>query len=61
MTLGFSPCVAARMALKLETRPTTAELDRLGDRWRPHRGVAARLLWAYYRVMKQGRSGIGLE
>jgi DNA-3-methyladenine glycosylase II len=51
---------AAKLALKLELRPTTAELERLGDRWRPHRGVAARLLWAYYRVMKQGRSGITL-
>jgi DNA-3-methyladenine glycosylase II len=52
---------AAKIALKLEARPNAMELDRLGDRWRPHRGVAARLLWAYYRVMKQGRSGISLE
>ena len=28
--------------------------------WRPHRGVAARLLWAYYRVMKEGRAGMAL-
>jgi DNA-3-methyladenine glycosylase II len=50
---------AAKLALGLDLRPTTAELARLGDRWRPHRGVAARLLWAYYRIMK-GRSGITL-
>ena len=43
---------AARVALKREARPTAAELQALGDRWRPHRGVAARLLWAYYRAIK---------
>lgn len=43
---------AARLALKLDARPSTAELDALGERWRPHRGIAARLLWAYYRAVK---------
>ena len=52
---------AARIALSLESRPSTADLARLGERWRPHRGVAARLLWAYYRAVKRGRSGMGLE
>ncbi|WP_131114194.1 DNA-3-methyladenine glycosylase family protein [Lichenihabitans psoromatis] len=51
---------AAKVALTLETRPTTAELDRIGDRWRPHRGVAARVLWAYYRIIKEGRDGMSL-
>lgn len=51
---------AARLALKLDARPSTAELDALGERWRPHRGIAARLLWAYYRVAKN-RSGMVLD
>lgn len=49
---------AARIAMRLDRRPSTAELQEIGERWRPHRGVAARLLWAYYRVAKQGRSGM---
>jgi DNA-3-methyladenine glycosylase II len=49
---------AARLALKLEARPDARRLTALGERWRPHRGVAARLLWAYYRAVK-GREGIG--
>lgn len=51
---------AARQALKLDARPSTAALDALGERWRPHRGIAARLLWAYYRAVKS-RSGMTLE
>lgn len=47
---------AARIALKLRKRPDAAQLTKIGERWRPHRGVAARLLWAYYRVAKT-RSG----
>jgi DNA-3-methyladenine glycosylase II len=47
---------AARLALALETRPTTKEMGPLAEAWRPWRGVAARLLWTYYRAVK-GRSG----
>ena len=50
---------AARAALHLRARPETARLGRLGERWRPYRGVAARILWAYYRVIKM-RSGISI-
>jgi DNA-3-methyladenine glycosylase II len=39
---------AARRALGLETRPTPAELERIGEEWRPHRASAARLLWHLY-------------
>lgn len=49
---------ATRIAMKLPRRPLTAELQNVGERWRPHRGVAARLLWAYYRAVKQGRGGM---
>ena len=34
-----------------------AELEALAEAWRPWRGVAARLLWAYYAALKQ-REGI---
>ncbi len=51
---------AARLALGRETRPDAAAMNALAERWRPHRGVAARLLWSYYRVAK-GRSGISLD
>ena len=44
---------AARLALKLKTRPDAAKLEKIGERWRPWRGVAARMLWSYYRVAKQ--------
>jgi DNA-3-methyladenine glycosylase II len=48
---------AAKLALKLKTRPDEARLERIAERWRPYRGVAARMLWAYYRGVKQ-RSGV---
>ena len=48
---------AARLALDLPARPTPDELIALAEGWRPWRGVAARLLWAYYRVAKAGRDG----
>ena len=49
---------AAKLALKLPDRPDTRALDAIGERWRPHRAVAARILWAYYRVAKSGREGM---
>lgn len=48
--------VAAEHLLSLDSRPTHRELEAIAERWRPWRGVAARQLWAYYRVIK-GRSG----
>ena len=44
---------AARIAFGLEARPTTKEMIAIGDAWRPFRGVAAHLLWAYYHVVKR--------
>lgn len=43
---------AARLALGLHTRPSTRELQALGERWRPLRWVAAHSLWAYYRAAR---------
>jgi len=50
---------AARLALGLGTRPDARGLEAIAERWRPWRGVAARMLWAYYRQAKQ-RSGMAL-
>ncbi len=43
---------AARMALRLRERPDAKKLERIAERWRPARGVAARILWAWYGVRK---------
>ena len=32
----------------------------LAERWRPYRAVAARMLWSYYRAMKN-REGMLIE
>ncbi len=50
---------AAKLALNLKRRPDVARLERIAERWRPWRGVAARMLWAYYRGVK-ARSGMAL-
>lgn len=48
---------AARMLYDLPERPGPAALTQLAEPWRPWRSVAARGLWAYYRLAK-GREGI---
>jgi len=48
---------AARIAFDLRRRPTTEEMGRLAQSWRPYRAVAARLLWTYYRAVKK-RDGV---
>lgn len=49
--------VAAQLAMDLDARPSAEELEDLAERWRPWRSVAARLLWAYYRLAKEAKSG----
>jgi len=44
---------AARLALGLKQRPDAKTMARLAEMWRPWRGVAAHLLWAYYHVVKR--------
>ena len=48
---------SARLLFDLPARPTERELRRMAEDWSPWRGVAARLLWAYYHVAKD-REGI---
>jgi DNA-3-methyladenine glycosylase II len=40
--------IAAQHAFGREGRPSPAELLDLAEAWRPWRGVAARVLWAWY-------------
>jgi DNA-3-methyladenine glycosylase II len=51
---------AARIAFGLRKRPDAARLTKMAQAWRPWRGVAAHLLWAYYHAVKR-REGISLE
>ncbi len=50
--------IAAQKAMGLDERPGADMLKEIGERWRPWRGVAARLLWAYYAVLKQQGSAV---
>ena len=51
---------SARIALNLRKRPDAKALGKIAEAWRPWRGVAAHLLWAYYHVVKR-REGISLQ
>src|SRR5476649_901746 len=44
---------AARIALRLNKRPDAKQLTKIAEAWRPWRGVAAHLLWAYYHAVKK--------
>lgn len=44
---------AARIAFGLRKRPDTKALTKMAEAWRPWRGVAAHLLWAYYHAVKK--------
>ncbi|MGB0905560.1 MAG: DNA-3-methyladenine glycosylase 2 family protein, partial [Mangrovicoccus sp.] len=48
---------AARLLFELDARPSEKNLRDMAAAWSPWRAVAARLLWAYYRVAKE-REGI---
>jgi DNA-3-methyladenine glycosylase II len=47
--------IAAQQALALADRPDKNAMMALAERWRPWRGVAARMLWAYYAALKANR------
>ena len=51
---------AVRIAFNLRKRPDAKALTRIAEAWRPWRGVAAHLFWAYYHVVKH-REGISLQ
>ena len=48
---------AVKIGLGLKERPTAKQMAPLAEPWRPYRGAAAHLWWAYYRVAKK-REGV---
>src|SRR6516165_12616154 len=44
---------SARIAFGLRKRPDPKVLTKMAEAWRPWRGVAAHLLWAYYHAVKK--------
>lgn len=52
--------LALAVALKelkgLATRPSPEELELMAEVWRPHRAVAARMLWQYYLGKRQAKA-----
>jgi len=49
---------AVRMGFDLPARPDAKQIEIFAERWRPWRGVAAKLLWNYYGAMKSGKEAI---
>jgi DNA-3-methyladenine glycosylase II len=45
--------IAAKQLRGLKVRPGPAELDEIGERWRPFRSVAARMLWQHYLAQRK--------
>src|ERR1700730_2680844 len=52
---------AVKIGLGLKTRPTPKQMAPLAEPWRPLRGAAAHLWWAYYKVVKAREGVIGGE
>jgi DNA-3-methyladenine glycosylase II len=45
--------IAVKQLRKLKARPGPDELNEIGERWRPFRSVAARMLWQYYLAQRK--------
>ena len=41
-------CAAVQRVKRLQSRPTSEELETLSESWKPWRAVAARILWHHY-------------
>jgi DNA-3-methyladenine glycosylase II len=50
---------AVKAGLGLQARPTAKQMAELAEPWRPLRGAAAHLWWAYYKVLKAREGVIG--
>jgi DNA-3-methyladenine glycosylase II len=48
--------IAAQHAFDLDARPSSAQLAQIAQTWQPWRGIAARLLWAYYPLVQSSRA-----
>ncbi len=51
---------AVGVGLDLPHRPTEKEVRKIAEVWSPWRSIAARLFWAYYAHLKQGRDVLPL-
>ncbi len=51
---------AVKIGLGLKERPNAKQMIPLAEPWRPYRGAAAHLWWAYYRVLKK-REGMAVN
>ena len=49
--------VAMKELKGLAHRPGPIELEKLAEQWRPHRAVAARMLWQYYLATRRATKG----
>ena len=49
--------VAMKELKGLSARPGPLELEQLAEQWRPHRAVAARMLWQYYLAKRSTQKG----
>jgi len=47
--------VAMKELKGLANRPGPDELEKLAEQWRPHRAVAARMLWQFYLATKRNK------
>lgn len=52
---------AVRAILEMEARPNEKQLRAIAERWSPWRGVASRVMWAYYAALRGGREGDPLQ
>ena len=50
---------AIKVGLGLPGRPTAKQMAPIAEPWRPVRGAAAHLWWAYYKILKQRDGVIG--
>ena len=48
---------AVRHAYKMTERPTESELREIAAKWSPYRGIATRLFWSYYEIIKGSGKG----
>ena len=46
---------AVRHAFNFPERPDEKQTRDIASTWKPFRGIAARLFWSYYRIIKEGR------
>src|SRR3954471_14210634 len=52
---------AVKVGLGLKMRPTPKQMVPLAEAWRPLRGAAAHLWWAYYKVLKSRDGAMAAE